>query len=273
MSLLLGPDHYLGRTRERRVVSDLTLTETVHPRPAQLPLHTHAGPYFCLVLSGAFDERVGGTVQEARSGTLLFHPAGETHADVIRTEETVLLNIALGDRWRRRLDQLEPCRRPSPGRQSAAAAHFARRVADELFARDAFSSFAIEGLVLTLLTETGRWPASRRGSSPAWLPVALDFIRTHFRSRLDHEALARVAGVHPTHLSRVFRGHMGCTVSGYVRRLRIDWARECLARGDAALTDLALEAGFADHAHFTRAFRRETGLTPSGYRRLPRSRS
>ena len=60
---------------------------------------------------------------------------------------------------------------------------------------------------------------------------------------------------------------MGCTVGGYVRRLRIDWARERLAQRGAALVDVALDAGFADHAHFTRVFHRETGMTPSGYRR------
>ncbi|MGH3117261.1 MAG: AraC family transcriptional regulator, partial [Gaiellales bacterium] len=243
------------------------------PRPARLPLHTHAAPYFCLVLKGAFDERVGGTVYEARSGTLLFHPPGETHSDEIRSEETVLLNIALGGCWRGRLEQLEKRQRPSPGRQSAAAAHLARRIADELPARDLVSSLAIEGLVLTLIAETARSPASLRGGSPSWMPVVLDFIGAHFRVGLDYGALARVAGVHPAHLSRAFRSHMRCTVSGYVRRLRIDWARECLARGDTALVDVALEAGFSDHAHFTRVFRRETGMTPSGYRRLRRSRA
>jgi AraC-like DNA-binding protein len=66
---------------------------------------------------------------------------------------------------------------------------------------------------------------------------------------------------------------MGCTVTGYVHRLRIDWARERLERSDMPLADVALDVGFADQAHFTRVFRRVTGSTPSEYRRRSRPRS
>jgi AraC family transcriptional regulator len=271
MQLLLGPDRYLGETRDHRVVAGLTLTRTLHRVPARLPLHTHAAPYFCLVLNGGFDESAGGAACEARSGALLFHPPGESHADEIRSADTLLLNIALGGAWAGRLGQLGERERPRPGRQSAAAARLARRVATELSARDSVSGLAIEGLVLTLLAEVGRSPGFMRGGPPRWLPVALEFIRAHFREHIDHDALARIAGVHPTHLARAFHGATGRTVTGHVHRLRIEWARERVARG-APLADVALDAGFADQAHFTRVFRRETGSTPSGYRRAFRPR-
>ena len=270
MPLLLEPDRYLGETRVLRRVAGLILTETFHT-PARLPLHTHSAPFFCLVMSGAFDERVDGTVCEARPGELLFHPPGEAHADEIRAE-TRIFNIALGGSWTRRLEQLESRGRPRPGHQSRAAARVARRVAQELSARDPVSTLAIEGLVLTLLAEAAHRPESVRGGAPRWLPVALEFIRAHVRERFDHETLARIAGVHATHLARAFHRHMGCTVTGYLHRLRIEWARGRVARGEAPLADLALEAGFADQAHFTRVFRRETGSTPSAYRRRARSR-
>src|SRR6266516_1674230 len=81
------PGRYLGETRGHQVVAGLILTETLHRFPSQLPLHTHTAPYFCLVLNGAFDERVGATLCEARPGDLLFHPPGETHTDEIRRRE------------------------------------------------------------------------------------------------------------------------------------------------------------------------------------------
>ena len=56
----------------------------------------------------------------------------------------------------------------------------------------------------------------------------------------------------------------------YVRRLRLNWAAAELARSDASLAQTALAAGFADQSHFTRAFRRYTGFTPSAYRRTRR---
>jgi len=52
--------------------------------------------------------------------------------------------------------------------------------------------------------------------------------------------------------------------------LRLEWAAEELARDDARLADVALRAGFADQSHFTRLFRRHTGVTPGHYRELVR---
>ncbi|TMQ47245.1 MAG: helix-turn-helix transcriptional regulator [Candidatus Eisenbacteria bacterium] len=112
----------------------------------------------------------------------------------------------------------------------------------------------------------------RAGAHRAGSLQAREFIRAHFRSGFDHEALARVAGVHATHLARAFHAHMGCTVTGYIHRLRIEWARDRVERSDVPLADVALDAGFADQAHFTRVFRRETGSTPSAYRRRSRRR-
>jgi len=272
MPLQLEPGRYLGETRGHQVVAGLIVTETLHRFPSQLPLHTHIAPYFCLVLSGAFDERVGATLCEARPGDLLFHPPGETHTDEIRAARTLVFNIVLAGSWVGLLGQLEPCRWPRPGRQNASVARVAGRIAHELAAYDSISDFAIQGLVHTLLAEADHSRASSRGGPPRWLPAAREFIRAHFRSGFDHEALARVAGVHATHLARAFHAHMGCTVTGYIHRLRIEWARERVERSDVPLADVALDAGFADQAHFTRVFRRETGSTPSAYRRRSRRR-
>jgi AraC family transcriptional regulator len=69
------------------------------------------------------------------------------------------------------------------------------------------------------------------------------------------------------HLARLFRQRFGYSMGEFVRRQRIAWACGQLARSDAPIAAIALTAGFADQAHFTRTFRRVTGCTPSWYRR------
>jgi AraC-like DNA-binding protein len=59
-------------------------------------------------------------------------------------------------------------------------------------------------------------------------------------------------------------------MGSYVRRLRLDWAARELVRSETSLAGVALEAGFADQSHFTRFFKRHTGLTPQAYRRAMR---
>jgi AraC family transcriptional regulator len=48
--------------------------------------------------------------------------------------------------------------------------------------------------------------------------------------------------------------------------LRIEWATARLRDSRSSLSEIALSAGFADQSHFTRVFRRATGLTPARFR-------
>ena len=81
-------------------------------------------------------------------------------------------------------------------------------------------------------------------------------------------ALARALGCSPFHLSRTFHRTVGLSLRRYVGRLRTRWAADRLAKGAGDLTELALGLGYADHSHFTNAFRREWGQPPSRFRRL-----
>ena len=78
--------------------------------------------------------------------------------------------------------------------------------------------------------------------------------------------LARGLGCSPFHLSRVFRQVAGLSLRAYVGRLRARAAGERLTQGARDLTELALRLGYADHSHFTNAFRKEWGVPPSVFR-------
>ena len=67
------------------------------------------------------------------------------------------------------------------------------------------------------------------------------------------------------HLCRTFRRIEGLTLHGYLVRLRLRLALEGLADAGGDVTRLALEAGFCSHSHFSAAFRREFGITPSRF--------
>ena len=78
--------------------------------------------------------------------------------------------------------------------------------------------------------------------------------------------LAQDLSCSPFHLSRVFHQIAGMSLRRYVGRLRVNVAADRLSRRAADLTELALDLGFADHSHFTNAFRREWGYSPSHLR-------
>lgn len=125
----------------------------------------------------------------------------------------------------------------------------------------------LAGLTMELL---GRMSRSTKapGARPPWLRAVVDYVRGHLSEPSSLAAVAGAVGVHPAHLSRVFRKHYGCTIGEYSRTLRLDRACAALLEHDRPLEDVVLEAGFSDQSHFSRAFKAHTGLTPGQYRRL-----
>lgn len=78
--------------------------------------------------------------------------------------------------------------------------------------------------------------------------------------------IARLVGVSPFHLARVFRAQVGVPMHQYLLRLRLALALDQLAQGERNLSALALRLGFATHSHFSSAFRRTFGETPQQVR-------
>lgn len=79
--------------------------------------------------------------------------------------------------------------------------------------------------------------------------------------------LARLANLSPFHLCHVFRQMAGTSLYDYVVQERLALALECVLDGDDSLTNIALDAGFASHSHFTARFRAFFGCTPAALRR------
>lgn len=97
----------------------------------------------------------------------------------------------------------------------------------------------------------------------------LEAVRAMVLARLAHQGVkldscARVLGMAPRTLQRRLDA-AGLTFEGLVDDLRRDLAQSRLREG-ATITDTAMSLGYSDTAHFTRAFRRWTGMTPSAFR-------
>jgi AraC family transcriptional regulator len=151
--------------------------------------------------------------------------------------------------------------------QGGKVAGLALRLYNEFRLMDDLSSMAIEGLALEMIAEASRARSqARTKTSPRWIEKTREILHAHFTEPLTVSCIARSVGVHPVYLSSVFRAHYKCSIVEYLRRLRVEHACREIIKPDVQLADVALACGFSHQSHFTRTFKRITGLTPGQYR-------
>tara|TARA_R110002110_G_scaffold415561_2_gene650951 strand:+ start:179682 stop:180407 length:726 start_codon:yes stop_codon:yes gene_type:complete len=95
------------------------------------------------------------------------------------------------------------------------------------------------------------------------LNAPISYIGEHFSSKLSVGAIARACNISISALERRFRKHLSTTPRRYINEVRLDHARRLLLETDKPIGTIALETGFADHSHFTRAYASVFGKTPS----------
>lgn len=267
-SLRLGFGQFLGRV-QLGLESDGIAVRELAARPAHpgVPRHTHEHAHFCLVLSGVFATTTHNLEGRCGAAMLLFHPAGTTHEDRYLSPTGRCLTISLGPDV---TDRFGVPRLP----ERSLALHDAEigfpgsRMRCELRAPDSLTELSLEGLTLELIGRVQRGSERLGSGRPAWLARAVACLRECATAPARVTDIAEEAGVHPVHLARVFRKHLGLSPGEYLRRARVQAAMELVEQTSEPLATIALRAGFCDQSALTRAFGRELGTTPAAYRRV-----
>jgi AraC family transcriptional regulator len=266
MNRNLKPGQFYGDILRKRQESGLILSELKHDHARKLPSHSHELAYFCLLLHGNYWEQFGRRRITYKPLSVMFHPPGTTHIDEIGPAGSRFFSVEIKSEWIERLRECLGTLDLDSSLHEGDLAWLAMRLYREHKAADACSLLTIEGLVLEMLAIVGRMKESKESTGPAWLARAVELLHEEFRSNLKIHDIALEVGVHPFHLSRVFRTVHQQTIGEYVQRLRVTYACKQLALADADLVTVALSSGFADQSHFTRVFKNLTGLTPAVFR-------
>jgi len=267
MSRNLRPGQFYGEILRKRQESGLILSELKHDTPRKLPSHSHELAYFCLLLNGNYWEQFGRKRITYKPLSVMFHPPGTTHIDEIGPDGSRFFSVEIKSEWIERLRECLGTLDLDSSLHEGDLAWLAMRLYREHKAADACSLLTIEGLVLEMLAFVGRMKDSKESpAGPLWLARVIELLNDEFRSNLKVQDIASEVGVHPFHLSRVFRTVHRQTIGEYVQRLRVTYACKQLALPDSDLATVALACGFADQSHFTRVFKSLTGITPGVFR-------
>ncbi|MEI6276062.1 MAG: AraC family transcriptional regulator [Prolixibacteraceae bacterium] len=104
-------------------------------------------------------------------------------------------------------------------------------------------------------------PANRR------IAQIHDYLMNHYREEVDLNQLAGLVSMAEGSLCRFFKMNVGSSVFEYLNRIKVEFACKLLMDPEMGIVDVCLDSGFNNLSHFNKQFRKNTGVTPSEYRK------
>lgn len=254
---------FLGDYQARCQLPGFTLAHmvpTVHQDAVHE--HSHAEAHYVLFMQGRYVSTAAGAPRLATRPMLIYNPPGVVHRDcfegdgaggrffTLSPDSSVVAGLAL----------------PSYAQVLEGPALRAASGIARLGRRGSRAALQLESLCAELLAGTASALESSLDLAPRWLKRAKELLRDDCGRDLSLTEVASAAGVHPVHLTRMFRRHLRCTPGEYLRRCRLDKAAALLAAGTGSLSEVAQTCGYFDQSHFSRAFAQAYGLPPRAYR-------
>jgi AraC-like DNA-binding protein len=95
---------------------------------------------------------------------------------------------------------------------------------------------------------------------------AIRYIDKNLDKPLTNESLSTLANLATNSFARLFRESMNSSVQQYIQQRRIDQAVILLHHSDLSIDEISSQCGFYDRHHFSRVFRKQTGIPPGSYR-------
>jgi len=94
----------------------------------------------------------------------------------------------------------------------------------------------------------------------------LGYIEANLEAKITVDHLAEFARLSRSHLCYLFKVETGVAPIQYIKRVRIERARDLLEQTNLSIKEIRSKVGLVDRSHFTRGFKEAFGVTPSEYR-------
>lgn len=104
-------------------------------------------------------------------------------------------------------------------------------------------------------------PANKR------ISMIHEYFLANYHKEFNLKELASLVSMAEGSLCRFFKEKAGCTPFEYLNRVKTDLACKFLLDEDMNITEVAMESGFNNLSHFNKQFKKNTGMTPSEYKK------
>lgn len=121
---------------------------------------------------------------------------------------------------------------------------------------------------LMVLLARGIRKRTVRPSTPNYVQQAKSIMDSSWQEDWTPALIAEQLGISASYLMHIFRSECGITIMKYLEERRLEAARKKLSDTQDSINSIASDTGFSNQQHFSYIFKKNTGLTPSQYRKI-----
>ncbi|MGN7456675.1 helix-turn-helix domain-containing protein [Paenibacillus pasadenensis] len=97
---------------------------------------------------------------------------------------------------------------------------------------------------------------------------AVEYLQEHYAEDVNMAVVSNHISLNYTYFSQAFKEHTGESFSSYLRKLRLNRAKDLLSSSDLKVYEISAQSGFDNVKHFTRVFKEAEGITPLEFRSM-----
>ncbi|WP_052732972.1 helix-turn-helix transcriptional regulator [Hymenobacter terrenus] len=257
---------FLGTNQLFQSVSGFNLALTTYEHDASFEdWHSHEELSLGLLVNGTYEEELLRRHHKRQPGAIKFVPAGELHRCVGYAGQARQFNLQVSSGLVSEMGLTEARLHHLASESDGMDTKFALlKLYHELVSPD-YSPASLELLGYELFAS--KLPVRLPKKPPTWIIALKELLHDQWNTPFDLQDIAGTLGVHPVTVSRYFPHYFFCTLSTYVRKIKVDKSLVLLKTTALSLTEIAYTCGFADQSHFTRSFQATTGFLPKEFKK------
>lgn len=127
----------------------------------------------------------------------------------------------------------------------------------------------IESIIL-MIRDRSQTYSENEESKKSQIQRILLYLHKNFRNDITLQEIAKYSSFSPHYVSQLFHAETSLTLTQYVTKLRLEYAKNLLLSTDHSITEICGKCGFRSFAHFLRCFKGTYGTSPSKFRQTLR---
>lgn len=247
---------------EKKAELDLTCVSlTSYGALDQYEKHYHENAYLSLVVKGAYTEKNKEGTGLLNNGELVFRPAYYDHANGFTGSPGICFNLEFKKDWNSQTGHAFKL----PAKNEVYACGVFPVIYKALYAFQTGCEHEVNELFLHWVMEINQKQCTE--TDWRWIKKVKAILDEETCGTHSLSELAQRVHIHPVHLASCFKQKTGLTIGEYQQRNRLQKGLEMLLNTPMTVTEVALEAGFFDAAHFIRSFVKTYGVAPARFRK------